>query len=172
MHGQRIEAAQAGQRRIAVELTQQGFHRRVLEHGPRDHGPPHGGDREVVAPRAAPLPEFGDERVVGERVEREFEALKLGAGLDIVPGKEHTGFGCHDGFLREQDLVLQSFCHSAPAPSRTGRPGAPKKCGNSACPKRWRPGWSRKAANPESDTMRPVSDRTGVRITPFRVKKN
>ena len=71
-------------------------------------------------------PEFGD-----ERVEREFEALKLGAGLDIVPGKEHTGFGCHDGFLREQDLVLQSFCHRHPphpgqdVPARRKNAGIP-----------------------------------------------
>lgn len=65
-----------------------------------------------------------DRSVVGARVEREPEALKLGADLDIVPGKEHGGFGRHDGFPPwEQDLrrAILVACGTRPIEDGTSR---------------------------------------------------
>ncbi len=70
----------------------------------------------------------------------------------------------------EQDLVAQSSCHAAPAPSRPEHPGAPHRAPFRVRGMRRRPGWARKAASPENGAMRPVGDGKGVRIAHFRVK--
>lgn len=72
----------------------------------RNISSPYGCDRDVIAPSATVLPEFGDERNAGECIEGKLKALKFGPGLDIVSAKEHTGFGCHDAFL----LWRQELC--------------------------------------------------------------
>lgn len=97
----------------------------MLEDDPRDRQPSHGGDREVFAPGASTLHEFGDERIVRKRIEGKIKAVKLGASLDNVPGTRHMGFGCHDAFPFAGDgFDAQSLHLAAPAPFRSGRSSA------------------------------------------------
>ena len=82
------------------------------------------------------------------------------------------GSGAMMGSIRgSRTCVVQSVYHAAPDPSRTGRLGTLKNSRHSACPERWRSGWSQMATSHENDAMQLVGYRTGDRITPFRVKK-
>ena len=110
--------------------------------------------------RPAPQNRAGQSRKIGSR---QFDDAPTIAGRNGVPC---GGFGS----MLDSGRCSPSILRHPPHPG-TGRLGATAKCGHSACPERWRSVWSQQAANPESDMMQPASDGTGVRITPFRVKK-
>jgi len=84
---ERIESAQLPQLAVAPQLADQRRARRVLKNDTGDNGVPHRAHRVVVAPAAAPLFQEAHQRLVGQGVEDEREAVQVAGRVNLLPSE-------------------------------------------------------------------------------------